>query len=121
MDKIVLTPTDVRTRRLGLKAADGTVEAIPAGDVFSVASTMPAVVPGVIGTDADGNPTLTFNALTQPSAATMGMVLSVSDSNNDVVLEIGVDYPVLAVPGEITADAASEVVTTQAAPTVPGP
>jgi hypothetical protein len=121
MDKIVLKPTDVYTVRIGLKAADGSVEAVPAGDVFSVDSSLPAVVPGVIGTDANGEPTLAVNALTLPSAATMGMVLTVRDSAGDVALEIGVDYPVPAAPGDITADVAGATITTQDAPTAAGP
>jgi hypothetical protein len=121
MEKITLKPTDVYTFALGLAAADGSVEPIPAGDTFSVSSSLSEVVPGSIGQDADGAPTLIVNALTLPSPATASMVLTLSDSAGDTALELGVDYPEPVAPGNITANVAAATVTTQDAPTTPGP
>jgi hypothetical protein len=111
---LTLAPTDVQTITLGL-IVDGTQTSapIPPTDTFSATSPSPA-----IGVAVSGN-TVTVNALTQPSANTMGMEFNVTDSAGDTQLEVTVDYPVVAVD-----DIVGTVVVTpngQPAPTAPGP
>ncbi len=121
MANIELKPTDVWTISLGLvNAATGAVEPIPSGDVFSVTTSSPAIG-AEIGTDANGNPAVVLKALTLPDATTMGMNFTVTDSNGDVAVVQGVDYPAPPVAGDITLNVAGAVVSSQPAPTAPGP
>lgn len=122
MPNIELKPTDTWTIALGIvDPATGAVEPIPAGDVFSVGETSSPAIEATIGTTADGKPAVLLRALTLPDANTMGMSFTVTDSNGDVALKQGVDYPAPAQPGDITLDIAGAVVGTQPAPTTAGP
>lgn len=119
MTTITLKPTDVYTIPISIvDPATNQPEPIPAGDKFSAASSSPAVS-ATIGTDSNGSPTLILNALTLPNEHTMGVVVEVSDSAGDVAVDLTVDYPVPAEPGEITLGTAA--ITEQPAPTTPGP
>ncbi len=112
---IDLIATAVHTISLGLTSeADGTAVPIPAGETFAATSPSPAIGV-VIDNTAD---TMTINALTLPSANTASMNFSVTDSNNDVALNVTVNYPVPVVD-DITST--GDVVTAQPAPTAPGP
>ena len=103
-----------------LNAATGQPEPVAAGDVFTAASSSPALG-ATITADANGNPAVMINALTLPDANTMGMTVTISDSAGDVAFVQTVDYPVPLTPGDISLDVAAAVVGTQPAPTAPGP
>ena len=119
MASITLLSTDVYTIPISIvDAATGQPEPIPAGDTFS-ASSSSAAVSAAVAADSNGSPTLVVNALTLPSENTMGITVEVTDSAGDVAVDLVVDYPVPAAPGDIVLGAA--VVTTQTAPTKPGP
>ena len=121
---------------LGLVAdASGAVAPVPTGDVFTAAVTGPgaasiAAVPAPLpagaalpdgGTSVGGEPGLLINAVALPDANTMGMVVTVSDSDGDVACTITVNYPVPPVVEDVVADIANTLVGTQPAPTAPGP
>lgn len=121
MTAIELKSTEVHT--ITILLLDPTTQApepIPAGDVFTVEASSPAIET-VIGVDANGNPAVVLRALTLPSVNTMGMNFTVSDSLGDVVCVQGVDYPMPPQPEDIALDLAGAVVTVQDAPTAPGP
>jgi hypothetical protein len=121
MATIVLKSTEVHTLTIGL--VDPTTnqpEPFPAGDTFAASSSSPAVG-AAIGSDANGAPALIVNALTLPSANTMGIIVEVTDSAGDVAVDLTVDYPVPPVAGDIVLNTGGDVITTQPAPTAPGP
>ena len=124
MTAITLTPTDVHHLSIGIvDPATQNAEPVPAGDTFSAVSSSPAIG-ATIDLDANGNQEVVINALTLPSAATMGQTVTVTDSAGDVAAVQAVDYPVpvTPVPGDIVLGVSNDAtVTTQAAPTNPGP
>lgn len=121
MANIQLKETDVYTITIMLLDPNtNQPEPVPAGDVFSVTASSPAIST-VIGTDANGNPAVVLNAVTLPGVNTMGMSFTVNDSAGDVAFVQGVDYPAPVQPGDIALDVTNAVVSTQAAPTAPAP
>ena len=114
-----LKSTDVYAIPLTLtNAADGTSIPVPASDTFTAVSSSPAL--SAVASNLTGAWVLTVNALTLPSANTMGMTVTINDSAGDVQDTLTVNYPVPVV-GDITASVANATVTTQPAPTAPGP
>jgi len=119
MITITLKPTDVYTWPLSIvDPATGQTEPLPAGEVFTATSTSPAVL-ATVNAAADGSPELVVKAATLPDANTLGIKVEVTDSTGDVAVDLTVDYPVPAAPGDITLGPAS--LTQQPAPTAPGP
>jgi hypothetical protein len=110
---INLLATDVHTVTLGL-VVDGTSTQVPVPptDTFTATSPSPAINVAI-----NAN-LLTINALTQPSANTMGMVIPVTDSAGDTELVITVNYAVVVIDDIVGTDA---VTGQQPAPTAPGP
>lgn len=121
MATITLKPTEIHTIPLGIVDPNTNQSVpVPSGDVFS-ASSSSGSVSATIGTDASGAPALIVNALTLPGPSTMGVVVEVTDSAGDVAVDLTVDYPVPASPGDIVLNTGGDVVTSQAAPTAPAP
>ena len=114
---LTLLPTDVQVIALGL-VQDGTTTAapIPAGDTFAAVSPSPAIGV-VVDNTAD---TVTVNALTLPSANTMGMTFPVTDSAGDTAMNVVVNYPPLPVVDDISGTV-TVTANGQPAPTAPGP
>ena len=114
-----LKSTDVYAIPLTItNAADGTNIPVPVTDTFTAVSSSVAI--SAVASNATGAWVLTVNALTLPDANTMGMTVTISDSAGSVADVLTVNYPVPVV-GDITATVANAVVTTQPAPTAPGP
>lgn len=121
MANITLTETGTWTITiLLLDPVTGAPEPVPAGDVFSAASSSAAMGASIVQ-DANGNPAVFINALTLPGASTMGMSVTVSDDHGDVAFVQGVDYPAPVQPGDISLNVAGAVMGTQPAPTAPAP
>lgn len=104
---------------------NGVTVPVPAGDVFSAQSSSPSL--GVaIANDAAGNQELVVNPLVLQSDAANGgggIVVTVTDSNGDAAGELsGLDaIDIITVPVVRQIRLGTATVTTQAAPTAPGP
>lgn len=96
----------------------GTVEPVPAGDVFSAVSSNPASLGVAISKDAGGNPTLVLTPLVQSSP---NLTVTVSDSAGLAVAVQLVDIVVDNTDTNIILDLAAATTTPQAVPTAPGP
>ena len=93
----------------------------PAGDTFSVVSSMPASLSAVIDMTTltpPGTPGVKINALVQVSP---GLSFTVSDSAGLTTFVQGVDIVADTTPAAITLDIAHEVMQSQPVPTAPGP
>jgi hypothetical protein len=106
-------------------AASGTAVPVPPGDVFTATSSSPSL--GVsIGTDASGNQELICTPLVLQSDGANGggsIVVTVTDSAGDNAGELsGADaINIVTVPVVPTIRLGQPTLTTQAAPTAPGP
>lgn len=97
--------------------AAGDTEPVPAGDVFSAASSSPSL--GVaIGADANGNPAVVMTPMVQASP---NITVTVSDSAGLAMASFVVDIVPDVTPTNIVVDLSGATHTTQATPTAPGP
>jgi len=115
-----LKSTDVYTFDLGFQQGGVQVPA-PVPDTINItdSGTGAAALSGALGVDATGKTALIVKAVTLPSPATAGPIrVMVSDTAGSTVAEVDFLYPVPLVD-DITI--ASPVITTQPAPTAPGP
>lgn len=91
----------------------GTVEPMPAGDVFTAASSDPASLQAVIGTDAGGNPAVVVNALVR---AASNVTVTVTDSAGLIAATQVFDIVADAADTNIVLNVAGATHTTQPVP-----
>lgn len=91
----------------------GTVEPMPAGDVFTAASSDPASLQAVIGTDAGGNPAVIVNALVR---AASNVTVTVTDSAGLIAATQVFDIVSDAADTNIVLNVGGATHTTQAVP-----
>ena len=96
----------------------GTVEPVPAGDVFSAVSSNVASLGAAISKDASSNPTLVLTPMVQASP---NISVTVSDSAGLVVAMQLVDIVMDNTDTNIILDLSGATMTPQAVPTAPGP
>jgi hypothetical protein len=95
----------------------GSVEPVPTGDVFTVASSSPSL--GVaVGATAAGNPAI---VLTPTVQASPGIVVTVSDSAGLKLATLTVDIVPDVTPANIVLDVADATHVAQPVPAAPGP
>ena len=112
-------PNDwVVTATIVVQDAAGDMVPAPAGDVFSVVSNNPASLQAVMGTDADGNPAVVFNALVQVSP---GVSMTISDSAGLTVDTVMIDIVQDMMPVAVGLNLATITHVTQPVPANPGP
>jgi hypothetical protein len=96
----------------------GTVEAAPAGDVFTVVSSAPASLGAAIGVGTAGAPAIVLTPLVQVSP---GITVTVSDSAGLAQVALTVDIVQDVTPTNLILDVADATHVSQPVPTAPGP
>lgn len=98
--------------------SSGTVVPMPAGDVFTVASSNAASLTAAIGATAAGGPAVVLTPLV---VASPGLTVTVTDSSGLVQDVQIVDIVADVKPANVILDLANATTTTQPVPTSPGP
>lgn len=112
-------PNDaVATITIRTTNSDGTVEPVPAGDVFTVVSSNPTSLGATIGVDAFGAPAVVLTPLV---AASPNLTITVSDSSGLAQAIQLVDIVVDVKDTNILLDIADAATKPQPVPTAPGP
>lgn len=117
MPNFELPNDEVVTIAIQTTNAAGTVEPVPAGDVFTATSSSPSL--GVaIGTTAAGGPSLVLTPLVQASP---GITVTVADSSGLIAATQVVDIVPDVTDTNIILDVAAATHVAQPVPTAPGP
>jgi len=96
----------------------GTVEPVPASDVFTVTSSKPASLGAAIGADANGNPAVVLTPLV---AASPGLTSTVADSAGLKQAVLIVDVVPDVTDTNILLNVSGATSVAQPVPTAPGP
>lgn len=118
MPNFELPNDEVVTITIQTTNASGTVEPVPAGDVFTVVSSNPASLGATVGQDAGGNPAVVLTPLV---AASPNITITVSDSAGLAALTQLVDIVTDVTDTNIILDLADAKHVSQPVPTAPGP
>ena len=118
MPNFELPNDEVVTITIQTTDSAGTVEPVPAGDVFTAVSSLPASLGATIGVDASGAPALILTPLVQASP---GIIVTVSDSAGLVQAVQIVDIVADVADTNIILDVSAATHVSQPVPTAPGP